>query len=33
MFQYPARGKYPSLALLVHHTDEEREYQYDTHTE
>jgi len=33
MLHYVAKGKYPSLALLVHHTDEEREYKYDTHTD
>jgi hypothetical protein len=26
-------GSYPSLSLLVHHDDAEREYQYDTGSE
>ena len=29
MLQYAAAGKAPSLELLVHHTDAEREYAYD----
>jgi phosphoglycolate phosphatase-like HAD superfamily hydrolase len=33
MLQYVGNQKRLSLALLVHHTDEKREYKYDTHTE
>jgi len=33
MLQYVAKQDRRSLALLVHHTDEKREYKYDKHTE
>ena len=32
MLQYTAGGKGPSLKLLVHHDDADREYAYDRHT-
>lgn len=33
MLQYVAGGKGTRLSLVVHHTDDEREYAYDKHTE
>ena len=33
MMQYAVMGKTPSLALLLHHDDEEREYSYRIGTE
>lgn len=32
MMQYTAASKYPSLCVLVHHTDSTREYKYDLKT-
>ncbi|RFM27323.1 HAD family hydrolase [Deminuibacter soli] len=32
MMQYTSANKYPSLCLIVKHTDSTREYQYDVHT-
>jgi hypothetical protein len=33
MLQWVGEQERPSLALLLHHTDAEREYAYDKHTE
>ena len=33
MLQWVAQQSGPSLSLLVHHTDAEREYQYNKHTD
>jgi hypothetical protein len=33
MLQYTAKARGPSMSLLVHHTDGEREYAYDEHTD
>jgi hypothetical protein len=32
MMQYTAGSKYRSMNVLIHHTDTEREYQYDLKT-
>jgi len=33
MLQYVATGEGPRMAVVVHHTDSDREYAYDSHTE
>jgi phosphoglycolate phosphatase-like HAD superfamily hydrolase len=33
MLQYAAAGAGPRMAIVVHHTDDQREYAYDKHTE
>jgi hypothetical protein len=33
MLEYTSRQTGPSMSVLVHHTDGEREYAYDSHTD